>query len=143
MDLVTNENRSVGGNLGVESAVCLANGLHALLQQSLNPDTASLQQLFTAYEQKRISAVKYWYGLAYASMNFLVLDTEQHRKAFEKRIPSFGLKQFSTPDLPPKHLQVVSRSIKLDYVPLKSELGGTCPWADGSTTSESDLRSKL
>lgn len=137
----------IGGNVGIESAACLSNHLHALLRQDPHPDTTSLAQAFSAYQEQRLAVVTYWHDQAFAHMKFLILETDKHREIFERTIPSFGIHGVLERVLSDKYLQNISQAIKLDYVPLPSglEQSGTYPWADGADAviPKADLRPKL
>ncbi|KAK9424712.1 hypothetical protein SUNI508_13557 [Seiridium unicorne] len=134
-------NLGAGGNMGIESAVCLANHLHALLLRRPCPDTTSLSQTFHAYREQRIEVVETWYNIAYAQMKFLTLETDRHKKAFDKASEN-GLQSTSRSPPSDRYLRGLRQGITLNYVPFESELSGTCPWADG-TPPALDPRPKL
>jgi REP element-mobilizing transposase RayT len=129
--------------MGIEGAACLANHLHALIRSNPRPDAASLVQLFEKYQRQRMTVINTWYKLGWAQMNFLTLETEQHRKTLERRIAAYGLPHGKEPLISESYLRNISRGIKLDYVPLRAELSGKIPWADGIFAMEPDLRPKL
>lgn len=128
-------NSSVGGNIGMESAACLANHLHALLQRQSAPETASLAQAFRAYQDQRMEAVHFWNETGHRHMQFITLDTPRHRDMFASRIPPFGFDRTTHISYSRTYLRHVSRGVKLDYVPLATELSGSVPWDGGAAAA--------
>ncbi|KAI0134573.1 hypothetical protein BJ170DRAFT_591543 [Xylariales sp. AK1849] len=136
-------NLGVGGNMGIESAVCLANHLNVLLQTDPHPKSASLARSLVAYQKQRQNVVNSWYYLGYSQLQFFTWETKRHVEFFEKSIPSFGLERVAKHTFSDKYLQAVSGAVKLDYVPLHAELKGIIPWADEESKPEAGFRSKL
>ncbi|KAH8670849.1 hypothetical protein BX600DRAFT_231238 [Xylariales sp. PMI_506] len=136
-------NIGIGGNIGIESAICLANHLHALLQTKPNPDTALLAEAFAAYQAQRTDAVKYWCGLSHIHMKFITFDDERQKQRFDSRASPDGPQLVEKAGFAKGYVETISQGIKLDYVPLPSELKGLVPWADSATSPNTAMQSKL
>jgi hypothetical protein len=126
----------VGGNIGIESATSLANQLYALLQRQPNPDTASLAQAFQAYKDQRMEAVEFWSDMGHKHMQFLTLDTPQHRATFESRVPPCGPDRTIHIAFSRAYMGHIQNGLKLDYVPLETERAGSVPWTNGARAKE-------
>ncbi|KAI1841163.1 hypothetical protein JX266_012630 [Neoarthrinium moseri] len=136
-------NLGIGGNIGIESAASLANHLHALLKQESAPDSIALGEAFAAYRNQRFDVVESWYRRGYWHVKFLTFETKRHREMFEKQALKSGLDHISKFKFAKDYLDTVSQGIKLDYVPIESELSGTYPWATSTSVLESELHPKL
>lgn len=125
-------NIGAGAAVGSESAACLGNHLHALLQSQSQPDTESLSKAFAAYQAQRMEVSTAWVTIARTNLDSILWRNWWHRfKTFEMTNllgPLRLQRLFSGP--------MIAKAVRLDYVPFDNEQTGTVPWRFGEVEED-------